>query len=138
MSQSALSTISNHVLTFKSHNFGTVFHERLSEQEHTKFRTQFSCRHRGYLLHVQQRDTYFIEKYRLLPFLCVTEFLASKLHQIRRIPCVMEPLLTAIWTEREENKAVNTKDMYGKNMRYTNSVLLQAKFGTESRSLSLP
>jgi hypothetical protein len=81
------------------------------------------------LLYVQQSDTYFIEKYRLLPFLGVTEFLASKLHPIRRIPCVVEPLLTAKWTARDENKTVIIKDKYGKNMRYTNSMLLQAKFG---------
>ena len=96
------------MLTFKSHNFGTVFHERISEQEHTKFGTQFSCRHRGYLLHVQQRDTYFTEKSRFLPFLRVSEFLASKLHTIRRIPCVVEPLLTAVWTGRDENNTVIT------------------------------
>jgi len=29
-----------------------------------------------------------------------------------------------------ENKTVITKYKYGKNMRYTNSLLLQAKFGT--------
>jgi len=83
-------------------------------------------------------DTYFIEKYRLLPFLRVTEFLTYKLHPIRRIPCVVETLLTFIWTARDEKKTVISKDKYGKNMRYTNSLLLQAKFGTESITLSLP
>jgi len=122
------------MLTFKSRSFRNVFHERISEQEYTKFGTQFSYRHRDYLLRVQQCDTYFINKYRLLPFLRVTEFPASKLHPISRIPYV----LTAIWTARDENITVITEDKYGKKMGYTNFLLLQAKFETESRSLSLP
>ena len=117
---------------------GHTFMNAYLNKEHTKFGTQFSCRHRGYLLHIQQCDSYFIEKYRLIPFLLVTEFLAPKLHPIRRIPCVVEPLLTVTWTARDDNKTITTKDKYGNNMRYTNSTLLQTTFGTESRSLSLP